>query len=64
MKNRNNFPSIAFFCNLFQDLERKGMFRLANLDPDAPPKTDPVSDPRDIVGCEFKTKSGWRPSRR
>lgn len=46
------------------DLGRKGLFRLAKLDPNDPSKEGTVRDPRDIVGFEVKTKSGWRPIRR
>lgn len=62
--NSNRFTIRSWIIRYFHELQRRGIFRLAKLDPDAPIKPGTVRDPRDIVGLEVKTKSGWKPIKR
>ncbi|MCG8092615.1 MAG: hypothetical protein JAZ17_03135 [Candidatus Thiodiazotropha endolucinida] len=62
--NSNRLTIRSRIIHYFHDLQRRGIYRLARLDPDAPVKQGTVRDPREIVGFEVKTKSGWKPIKR
>ncbi|MCG7969995.1 MAG: hypothetical protein JBO36_04995 [Candidatus Thiodiazotropha taylori] len=62
--NSNRLTIRSRINRYFHDLQRRGIYRLAKLDPDTPVKLGTVHDPRDIVGFEVKTKSGRKPIKR
>ena len=60
----DNHPKRPFFFGLFQNMGRRGLFRLLDVDPDAAKEPRLDDNPlRDLV-YEVKTKRGWRLFRR